>query len=113
VYWLLEDTARKDEASRRFVDDTFRDMQLAGKSFTPKAVVTPSVVKDSELTDLQIPALFLMGENEKTFPHEKAILRLNRIAPHLKTEVIPNAGHDLSFVQPDLVNERILNFLQD
>jgi pimeloyl-ACP methyl ester carboxylesterase len=112
IYWLLEYAAQKDEASKRFMQDTFKDMQLTAKCFVPKATVIPTVVKDSELTGLQIPTLFLMGGNEKTFPYQKALQRINKIAPHLKTEIIPNAGHGLSFVQADLVNKRVLEFLK-
>jgi len=112
VYWLLRDTAEKDEAGQKLVADIFGDMQLAGTCYKPKAVVAPKVVKDHELRDLRVPALFLMGEHEKTFPQQKALQRLNRLAPHLQTETIPGAGHDMNLAQADLVNEKVLAFLK-
>jgi len=112
VYWLFQDTAGKDGDSQSLVESVFGDMQLAGKCFKPKAIVNPTAIKDSELHDFQIPTLFLVGENEKTFPPYKAIQRLNKIAPQIKTETIPQAGHDLNFAQADLINRKVLEFLE-
>jgi len=112
VYWLFQDTAAKDEYSKSVVESIYGDMQLAGKCFKPKAMVNPRPVKDDALSNFQTPALFLVGENEKTFPPYKAIQRLNKIAPQIKTEIIPQAGHDLNFAQADLVNQRVLDFLE-
>lgn len=42
---------------------------------------------------------------------QKAVQRLNKVAPSIKTEVIPNAGHDLTVVQSQLVNSKVLAFL--
>ena len=112
VYWLFDDTAAKDEHSKSVVEGIYGDMQLASKCFKPKAMVNPTRVKDDELSNFQTPALFLVGENEKTFLPHKAVQRLNQIAPQIKTEIIPQAGHDLNFVQADLVNRRALDFLE-
>ena len=112
VYWLFQDTVVKDKYSQSMVERIYGDMQRAGKCFKPKAMVNPTVVKDDELSNFQTPALFLVGENEKTFPPYKAVQRLNKIAPQIKTEVISKAGHDLNFAQADLVNQRVLTFLE-
>jgi pimeloyl-ACP methyl ester carboxylesterase len=34
------------------------------------------------------------------------------VAPKIETELIPGAGHDLTFVQAELVNEKIIEFLR-
>jgi pimeloyl-ACP methyl ester carboxylesterase len=111
-YWLLADAAEKDAASRALVEAGVEEMRLAGRCFKPKKVITPQVMKDQELRELRVPALFLMGEHEKTFSTPKALRRLQQVAPHLQTELIPQAGHDLSFAQAQLVNEKALAFLQ-
>ena len=59
-----------------------------------------------------MPALYLVGENEKIYSAQKAIQRLHKAAPHIKTEVIPKAGHDLTIVQAEMVNTKILEFLK-
>ena len=55
----------------------------------------------------------LVGENEKLYSAAEAVERLNRVAPQVRTEIIPGAGHDLTFVQTELVNRRIVEFLED
>jgi pimeloyl-ACP methyl ester carboxylesterase len=111
-YWLLQDAAAKDASSRALVDAGLEEMRLAGRCFQPKRVITPQVVKDQELRELRVPALFAMGEHEKTFSTPKALSRLRRVAPHLQMVLIPQAGHDLSFAQAQLVNETVLAFLE-
>lgn len=112
VYWLFQDTAKRDELSQSLVEDVYEDMRLAGKCFKPKAMVTPKAVSDNDIRNIQAPTLFLVGENEKTFPPYKAAQRLHKIAPQIKMEIIPQAGHDLNFAQADLVNRKVLEFLQ-
>jgi len=111
-HWLLRDTAQKDDQSRAFLNDTINDVKLVAKCFKPKATVVPKLMTDDQIRGINIPALFLMGENEKTFNHHKAIQRLNRVNPYLHTEIIPNAGHDLSIAQAELVNEKVRAFFK-
>jgi pimeloyl-ACP methyl ester carboxylesterase len=112
IYWLFEDSVRKDAASRELVEDVLEDMRLAGQCFKPKAMVVPKVMEDRELQNIKVPALFLIGQNEKTYSPQKAIQRLNTVAPHIQAEIIPHAGHDLTFVQAEMVTGRVLEFLK-
>jgi len=111
-HWILRDTAQKDDQSRTLLEGIIGDVKLVAKCFKPKATVVPKLMLDDELSDISVPALFLMGENEKTFPHQKAIERLNKVAPQVQTEIIPHAGHDLNLAQADLVNQKMLAFLK-
>jgi len=111
-HWLLKDTAQKDERSRILLDEIIGDVKLVTTCFKPKRTVVPKIVKDEELSGIKVSALFLMGENEKTFDHQKAIERINRVAPQVRTETISNAGHDLSITQADLTNQKVLVFLK-
>jgi len=111
-HWLLKDTAQKDERSSILLDEIVGDVKLVARCYKPKKTVVPKVVKDEELSGIKVPALFLMGENEKTFNHQKAIARIKKIAPQAQIEIILNAGHDLSMAQADLVNQKVLAFLK-
>jgi len=111
-HWTLRDTAQKDEQSRTLLEGIIGDVKLVAKCFKPKATVVPKLMTDDELSSIKVPAFFLMGENEKTFPHQKAIERIKKVAPQLQTEIVPHAGHDLSLAQADLVNEKVLAFLK-
>jgi pimeloyl-ACP methyl ester carboxylesterase len=75
-------------------------------------MVNPTVLTDEEFRSINMPALYLVGENEKIYSASKAIQRLHKVAPHIKAEVIPNAGHDLTIVQAEMVNTKVLEFLK-
>jgi len=59
-----------------------------------------------------VPALYVVGENEKIYSAQKAIRRLNEVAPQIKTGLIPQAGHDLTIAQAEMVNNKVLGFLK-
>lgn len=111
-YWLFEDAVKKDEASRMQIEEMIDDMFMASRCYKTIPIVKPTVLEDKELQNIKVPMLYLVGENEKIYSAEKAIQRLNNVAPHIKKEVIPSAGHDLSFVQAEMVNRKVTDFLK-
>jgi pimeloyl-ACP methyl ester carboxylesterase len=112
MFWLLEDLSRRDEVGRKMVEDWADDSFLAMRSFRPKRLVNPTVLTDKDLQSLKVPVLYLVGEHEKICSAREAVTRLHKIAPQIRAEVIPNAGHDLTVVQSGLVNRKILEFLK-
>jgi pimeloyl-ACP methyl ester carboxylesterase len=112
-YWLLHDAVESGEANRALVDEAVADWTVAERCFAPLPLIPATVLDDKVLKELSIPSLFLIGENEKMYSAQKAVERLNRIAPQIKTGIIPHAGHDLSFVQANLVTKTILSFLTE
>jgi pimeloyl-ACP methyl ester carboxylesterase len=70
-------------------------------------------LQDHELESLRMPTLFLVGEHEKIYCAAKAVRRLSRVAPRIRAEIIPAAGHDLTIAQPGMVNRKILEFLKE
>lgn len=113
MYWLLEDLAQKDEAGREMIEEEVDAAVMRLRCFKLNRLIKPTVLQDAELNGIKIPALFLFGENDKIYSARKAIRRLHRVAPHIKAEVIPNAGHDLTIVQAEMVNVKILEFLKE
>jgi len=75
-------------------------------------MVSPTVLSDEDLGNLEMPVLFLVGENEKRYAAEEALARLENVTPYVHTKIIPGAGHDLTIVQVDMVNRMILDFLE-
>jgi len=110
-YWLMEDTAKKDP-SRQMLDGLVEDAYLSLQTFKMKPPVNPVVLTDEQWQSIKVPALFLVGKNEKIYSPVEAVERLNRVAPQVKTQVIPDAGHDLTLVQAKMVNQIILEFLK-
>lgn len=112
LHWLFEDLVNKDEAGRLLVEQVADDAFVAMRCFKFKMLVNPTVLKDDELENLKVPALFLVGENEKIYSAQKALQRLNDIAPQIEAEIIPDCGHDLTITQRETVNKRVLQFLK-
>ena len=109
MYWVMEDAVKKDEkAMSELVDVMF----LASKCFKARRPPEPTVFDDNELKSIEVPMLYVVGENEKIYSAEKAVQRINTIAPQIKTEIIPDAGHDLVSVQAEMVNKKVLEFLK-
>ncbi|HEY31489.1 MAG TPA: alpha/beta hydrolase [Dehalococcoidia bacterium] len=109
---LMEDSVKKDEISRMWVEDFIDNMFIASRCFKPRRPCNPTVLEDQELQSIKVPALYVVGENEKIYSAQKAVQHLSQVAPHIKTETIPSAGHDLTFVQAEMVNKKVLDFLQ-
>ena len=108
--WIFADMARTDP---QWIDSTIEQLSLNGRTVQRHKVPMPPVLSDTEWGSLRTPALFLAGEHEVIYSPEKAVRRLKRVAPQVTAEILPGAGHDLTFVQPAMVNERILRFLKE
>jgi pimeloyl-ACP methyl ester carboxylesterase len=109
-YWYSADSV-KQETTRKIIDDMITENLLAKQCFKSRKFVIPTVLSDEEWQALHVPTLFLTGEHEVTYSAHKAIRRLNRIAPHVKTVITSDAGHDLAIVKSEWVNNEVLQFL--
>lgn len=111
LHWLFRDAERGDDACRARLEETITDLQMAWRHFSLPAPDWPTALGDRGWQDFAVPCLFLVGENEKIYSTKAAVARLHRVAPQVKTEIIPGAGHDLILVQPALVARKVLEFL--
>jgi len=113
MHWALPFAATGTPEQRRMAEEAADNAWLGIRCFKPKQMVAPRVLTDEELGGLKPPALFLVGENEVIYSGSgaDAVQRLNSVAPQITTELVPDCGHDLTLVQAELVNRRILEFL--
>lgn len=109
--WYNADAIR-GEATRAVVDEMVDELLLSRRCFKRRKFIPPTVLTDSEWHRLSVPTLFLVGENEVTYSADRAVRRLNRVAPQVRTAVVAGAGHDLTLVRPDWVNAEVLGFLK-
>ncbi len=109
---VLRDLWNMDGEGQAYAEDWMDQVDLGLRSFKPKMLVSPTVLTDEEWISLQMPVLFLVGENEKIYSPQQALERLKEVAPRITTGLISGAGHDLTAVQADLVNQKILDFLE-
>lgn len=111
--WIFQDALRSAGPDREAVEQDLFEMVMSGRFFAKPRMMWPTVFDDEEWRAFAVPALFLVGENEKIYSPTKVVRRLQRVAPLVRTEIIPGAGHDLTMVKADLVAERILAFLDE
>jgi len=111
--WSFKDLAQKDMRMVEAMADEFLVSVRCFERVNPKQSPPLTPLTDEELQSINVPTLFLVGENEVLYSAPKAIQRLNKVAPQIHTEVIPHAGHDLLLVQTEIVNQKILAFLAE
>jgi len=111
IYWLAADAVANHGLSHQWVDAMVDDGYLGLRSFKPKRPVMPTILSDEELRALPVATLYLVGENEKLNSARDAVRRLNRVAPQIATELVANAGHDLTISKLAEVNAKVLAFL--
>ncbi len=115
VRWALHDAAEGTPEQRRIVEEAEDNAWLGLRSFKLKQMVNPTVLTDEEWRSFQVPVLFLVGENEVIYSitGAEAVAKLNGVAPGIETELFTGCGHDLSLVQADRFNRRVLEFLEE
>ena len=109
--WLFRDMVESGDAGRAYVEQDVAAILKSGRFFVLPRLVWPTVFDDAAWRRLRVPTLFLVGEHEKIYSPRAALRRLARVAPSVRAEIVPGAGHDLTLVQPGLVAARVLEFL--
>jgi pimeloyl-ACP methyl ester carboxylesterase len=109
--WLFQDAAHSDAATREYLARVIDGTKMVLRVMDLPRPPWPTVIDDEGWRNFRAPCLFLVGEHEKIYSANAAVARLNRLAPQVKTEIIPGAGHDMTFVKPRLVIQSALEFL--
>ena len=65
-----------------------------------------------ELQSLKMPVLVLIGDHD-IVNGEKSLVKARKYLPNVQTEVIQDAGHFLSIDQFEMVNQKVMIFLED
>jgi formylglycine-generating enzyme required for sulfatase activity len=114
--WILSMSKDAAASTDPFVKENLEaliDGALLGfSSFKYKNILAPTVFSDAELGAIKPPTLFMVGENETLYPAEQAAARIKAVAPHLETRIIKDAGHDITLVQAQRVNEAAISFFR-
>lgn len=110
-YWYGPDAVRC-KSTRRQVDNMIEEDLLARRCFSKRKFVPPTKLTDADWKNLRVPTLFLVGDNERTYPAKQAIQRLHQVAPQVEVEIAAHADHYILLVKPDWVVQNTLGFLQ-
>jgi pimeloyl-ACP methyl ester carboxylesterase len=97
-------------------DNALADQFMIGaQAFNPKelSLGVVSVFKDDALRGLKAPTLLLIGEHDGTCKPRRELERARRLIPGLESDLVPGGGHLFPVDQADVVNARLLAFLQE
>jgi pimeloyl-ACP methyl ester carboxylesterase len=87
------------------MDDLILRWQVARAKF-----VRIPVIKDAELSVLEVPTLLLLGSNDPIYDAGKAASRVRSVAPHMQIAIIADAGHLFTAQRPEATSKALLNF---
>ena len=96
------------------VDSTFKQqLYLAYKLGNSKPRMLAMIpFSKKELQSLKIPVLVLIGDHD-IVNGEKSLVKARKYLPNVQTDVIQDAGHFLSIDQSEMVNQKVMIFLED
>lgn len=109
-YWMFADAVKTPEG-QGIANELIEDTQVMIRCYARRPVVMPTTMSDQELRSIRVPTLLLVGENETVCCAKRVIERVQTIAPQIRAELIPNAGHDLPIAQRALMTRKVLEFL--
>ncbi|MCX7121752.1 MAG: alpha/beta hydrolase [Gammaproteobacteria bacterium] len=81
------------------------------QSYKPNMNKIP-VITDGDLAKFPNKTLVIFGQDEVLYNPKIVASRIHNIAPFITVAMIPGAKHMTSIDQPDLVNEKIIQFLK-
>lgn len=118
---LLPYSPIKPNPFRSFFNKGFHPNELFARQFAigvkhfryadPMESIFTNVFSEDELSRINVPTLFIVGENEIIYDPVVAIEKVNQLMQNVETKLVPNASHLVSMEQPARVNKHILNFL--
>jgi pimeloyl-ACP methyl ester carboxylesterase len=95
------------------VDKNWGELMISGVLNThPQPPIRATPFSDSELLNLHIPTLLLIGGRSVIYLPQRAYERACRLVPGIQAEIIPDASHALNAEAAELVNARIMEFCQ-
>ncbi len=86
---------------------------IGWKNWRHKMII-PTVFSDTELKQLNIPVLFMIGSEDLTtsYTPNEIINKAKSLLKNFKGEIISNTGHNFPLEQSRIVNKYILDFLE-
>ena len=108
--WMGLEAAPDNTFMQRMLDL----MYMGGMNFQMQETmrVMPTVFSNEELQALKVPVLLLIGEDEVIYDPSAAMDRARQLIPDLAGELVPGCRHEMSMTQHQIVDARVLEFLE-
>ncbi|WP_268847030.1 alpha/beta fold hydrolase [Flavobacterium aestivum] len=96
------------------IDSVFKNqLYLAYKYGNSKPrLLNMSLFSKKELKSLKMPVLVLIGDHD-IVNKEKIFVKVHKYIPNAETAVIKNSGHFMSIDQSEIINKKIVEFLNN
>jgi pimeloyl-ACP methyl ester carboxylesterase len=110
----MEETLNSMSVNPSNVNKTYLDQYKIAveKDSINKFTINMMPFTKKEFSNLKMPVYVLIGDNDM-INNNKTIRMSKEILPYGRGEVINNAGHFLSIDQADVVNEKMIQFLDE
>lgn len=93
-------------------DSELQNFVTTIQAYNPNTNYIPSL-SNEDLNAMPAKTLMLLGQDEVMYCANEAAERVSSKTNNIKVLVLPQAGHIISFDQPSLVSEAIINFLKN
>ncbi|RJE71944.1 hypothetical protein BGP76_07630 [Reichenbachiella sp. MSK19-1] len=95
------------------IAEAYKNQYLLGTKNSEEDILIVKMrpFSDEKLETLDLPVLLLIGDDD-AMNSSKTIKEAKKILPQVETETVKDAGHFLSVDQPELINQRILDFIE-
>jgi pimeloyl-ACP methyl ester carboxylesterase len=113
VRWTAYEENLRDPSTRLIMYCIADQMYLGTRYFRMQGGVLPDVFSDEELRGIQVPTLLLIGQQEVIYDPEGALERARRLIPNFEGELVPQASHEMTISQHEIVDQRILETLRE
>ncbi|MFI8455981.1 alpha/beta fold hydrolase [Kitasatospora sp. NPDC085464] len=87
-------------------------LMLGMRSYKPGGRPAARPFTDEELASIDLPVLVLVGRRSALLRPRRVVERVARLIPGVRAEILDRAGHGLNLERPELVNERLLSFIE-
>lgn len=94
------------------INQTYLDQYYLGieKESISTGIFEMTPYSRKSVSQLQMPVLVLVGDND-IINNQRCLEKAEKWLPHVQTGTVKDAGHFLSFDQPDTINKLIHDFL--
>jgi pimeloyl-ACP methyl ester carboxylesterase len=119
VGWMVYEENMRDPSTRLIMNCLTDQMYLGSRyfrqpeemsRFLPRVLQNP--FSDEELRGMRVPTLLLIGQQEALYDSAAALERARRLIPDFEGELLPRANHEMTVSKHEIVDRRVLEFLE-